>query len=174
MSQVALLRGINVGGKNKLPMAGLVKLFSDEGCSNVSTFIASGNVLFDAPPKLVAQLPQKIAAGIQKRFGLQVPLVLRTGQELAAAVARNPFKNIDPDQLHIMFLRDAAKGALDANRSPPDEFVLSGRELYLRLPNGAGRTRITNLYVDKALATISTQRNWRTLLKLVALSAKDG
>jgi uncharacterized protein (DUF1697 family) len=178
MSYVALLRGINVGGKNKLAMSDLVALFAAEGCTNVSTFIQSGNVVFDAPKKLAAQVPTHVEQRIQERFGLQVPVVVRTAAELSAVVERNPFLSAgaDADALHVLFLKDAPAArltrALDPARSPPDAFALVGREVYLRCPNGIGRTKLTNGYFDKALATVSTGRNWRTVLKLIALAGR--
>jgi uncharacterized protein (DUF1697 family) len=175
---VALLRGINVGGKNLLPMKALADMFRDEGATDVSTFIASGNVIFDAAPKLAAGLAPRIERRIAADFDLRVPVVLRSAAELATAVAKNPFvaRGADENQLFVMFLADApaaqATRALDPKRSPPDEFALVGRDLYLRLPNGAARTKLTNAYFDKALATVGTARNWRTTRKLLELATR--
>ena len=178
MRYVALLRGINVGGKNKLPMKALADMFRDEGADDVTTFIASGNVLFAATAKLAGTLASRIERRIDKDFGLRVPVVLRTAAELAAAVAKNPFvaRGADENELFVMFLAAKPSGAaereLDPKRSPPDEFALVGRELYLRLPNGAARTKLTNAYFDRVLGTIGTGRNWRTAQKLLELCGK--
>ena len=178
MTYVALLRGINVGGKNLLPMKALAGMFRDEGATDVSTFIASGNVIFSAPAKLAATVGPRIERRITADFDLRVPVVLRSSAELADAVARNPFvkKGVDESHLFVMFLAAApgaaAVRALDPKRSPPDEFAVVGRELYLRLPNGAARSKLTNAYFDKALATVSTARNWRTTQKLLALCSR--
>jgi uncharacterized protein (DUF1697 family) len=178
MTYVALLRGINVGGKNKLPMATLAKLFADEKCAAVSTFIQSGNVIFDAPAKAALTIGARVSKRIEDKLGLTVPVVVRAAAELASVPARNPFlkAGVDADELHVMFLADApaatAARALDPARSPGDSFALVGRELFLRLPNGAGRSKLTNAYFDKALATVSTARNWRTVLKLIELSTR--
>ena len=172
---VALLRGINVGGKNKLPMLELARLFEAAGASDVRTYIQSGNVLFRAPQKVASGLSSAVSKQIAARFGLRVPLVLRSAEELRRISARNPFlqRGEDPDALHVMFLADrpapARVLALDPKRSPPDEFAVRDKEIYLRLPNGAGRSKLTNDYFDRALATTSTSRNWRTVLKLVEL-----
>ncbi|HEY2749015.1 MAG TPA: DUF1697 domain-containing protein [Polyangia bacterium] len=174
---MALLRGINIGGKNKLAMPALADMFRDEGAADVTTFIASGNVLFDAPKKLAVTLAPRIERRIAADFALRVPVMLRSGGELAAAVARNPFvaRGADENELFVMFLAakpsGAADRALDPKRSPPDEFALVGKELYLRLPNGAARTKLTNAYFDKMLGTIGTARNWRTTRKLAELCA---
>ncbi len=174
-SHVALLRGINVAGKNKLPMAGLVELFSAAGCEDVRTYIQSGNVVFAASPKAAAQIPKIIADGIAARFGLRVPVVLRTSEELRAVSEGNPFlrSGSDAESLHVAFLADLPGrrlgAALDPRRSPGDAFELRGREIYLHLPNGVARTKLTNAYFDSALATTSTLRNWRTVLKLLEM-----
>lgn len=176
MRHVAFLRGINVGGKNKLPMATLAAMFSAEGAREVATFIQSGNVVFAAPKKLADEMGARIERRIGKEVGLRVPVVLRSADELAGVAANNPFlrAGCDEDQLHVMFLAArptaAQARALDPARSPGDEFALVGRDLYLRLPNGVARTKLTNAYFDKALATVATARNWRTVLKLIELS----
>jgi uncharacterized protein (DUF1697 family) len=171
---VALLRGINVGGKNMLPMKDLAALFVTSGCADVTTYIQSGNVVCKVPATGVAGLAAGVEAAIRKRFSLEVPIVLRTSAEVAEVAQANPFASADEDQLYVAFLKDRptakAIAALDPQRSPPDEFAVVGREVYLRLPNGAGRTKITNAYLDRTLGTVSTARNWRTVRKLVELS----
>ena len=172
---VALLRGINVGGKNKLPMKDLVGIFDEAGCVAVRHYIQSGNVVFDAAPTLAAKIPALVQTAIEKGFGLRIPLVVRSEKELLAAIAGNPFiaEGADPDALHVMFLGEqpakAAVAALDPDRSPPDTFVVKGREIYLSCPNGVGRTKLTNAWFDTKLAATSTARNWRTVLKLGAM-----
>jgi uncharacterized protein (DUF1697 family) len=169
----ALLRGINVSGKNILPMKDLARIFTEAGCAEVGTYIQSGNVLFSAPADIEAQLPETIARRIQADFGLRVPVLLRTLAELRAAAAANPFlaADVDPRALHVYYLRDApaadAVAALDPHRSPPDRFAVLGREVYLHLPNGMARTKLTNAWLDAKLNTVSTARNWNTLLKLI-------
>ncbi len=174
---VALLRGINVGGRNKLPMRDLTTIFIDTGCTDVVTYIQSGNVVFRAPAELATRIPKLITDGIAERFGLQVPVVMRSAAEIDAVVSTNPYLDIEPDltKLHVAFLADrpteAAVDALDPDRSPPDEFELHGREVYLHLPNGAARSKLTNAFFDSKLGTTSTARNWRTVLKLHDLTA---
>jgi uncharacterized protein (DUF1697 family) len=172
---LALLRGINVGGKNKLPMQDLIGVFAESGCEHVKSYIQSGNVIFDAAPDVAARLPDVIPARIADRFGYRTPVVLRTAGELAAVIPNNPFLGAGcaEDQLHVYFLADEADprrvGQLDPDRSPPDRFEVRGREVYLRLPNGMARTKLTNAYFDSKLATTSTARNWRTVTKLLDL-----
>jgi uncharacterized protein (DUF1697 family) len=172
---LALLRGINVGGKNKLPMTDLVALFAAAGCRDVRSYIQSGNVIFQADLEVVASLPDVITAAIAEKYGYQVPVVLRTAVQLGDVIRQNPFvaQGADEETLHVLFLADrpsvARVESLDLDRSPPDAFVVSGQEVYLRLPNGAGRTKLTNSYFDAKLATVSTGRNWRTVTALYAM-----
>jgi uncharacterized protein (DUF1697 family) len=172
---LALLRGVNVGGKNKLPMKDLVGMFAAAGCADVRTYIQSGNVLFKAPPALAAGIPVTIAERIAKRFGYHTPVVLRTALELVGVVAGNPFlkPGADENALHVLFLTSRPTSdqiaTLDPDRSPPDAFVVSGREVYLQLPNGVARSKLTNAYFDSKLAAMSTGRNWRTVNKLLAI-----
>lgn len=174
---VALLRGINVGGKNKLPMKDLRGLFEELGCTDVVTYIQSGNVVYAAPAALAKRIPEAAAEAIAGEFGLAVPVVTRSAAELHRVAERNPFldSGADPATLHVAFLagKPAARrmAALDPGRSPPDEYLVQGSEIYLRCPNGVARSKLTNAYFDTALATTSTARNWRTVLKLVELTS---
>src|SRR5262249_11233783 len=150
MKHVALLRGINVGGKNMLPMADLAKMFAAAGCADVKTYIQSGNVVFGADATTVKGLADRIAAAIARKFDLRVPVVLRSARERAAVIAGNPFlkRGVDEKALHVAFLAAspaaAAAAGLDPQRSPGDAFELRGRDIYLWLPNGVARTRLTN------------------------------
>ena len=105
-THIALLRGINVGGKNKLPMAALRACFEDTGCTNVRTYIQSGNVLFTADQALAAQTARNVSTAINTRFGYSVPVITRTIEELAATVARNPYARLDTEErfLSVAFL----------------------------------------------------------------------
>jgi uncharacterized protein (DUF1697 family) len=173
---VALLRGINLGGRNRLPMKDLAAMFGDAGCDAIETYIQSGNVVFRASRACATRLPGAIKKAISERFGFDTPLVMRTAAELHAVARTNPFlrAGADPDSLHVMFLADRPAAArlatLDPKRSPSDEFEVRGREIYLRCPNGLARTKLTNDYFDTRLATTSTVRNWRTVLKLIEMT----
>jgi uncharacterized protein (DUF1697 family) len=175
---VALLRGINVGGNNKLPMKELVAIFERAGCLGVRHYIQSGNVVFGAREELGRRISSLVAKAIARDHGFEVPVIVRTAAEIRKVAKANPFLrgdgDVEPKTLHVMFLADApAKdraSALDANRSPPDAFAIKGREIYLSLPNGAARTKLTNAYFDAALRTTSTARNWNTVLELARMS----
>jgi uncharacterized protein (DUF1697 family) len=169
--QLALLRAINVGGKNIVPMRDLTVIFQAAGCLNVRTFIQSGNVIFTPGPKTPAHLPAVVSTKISEQFGLRVPVILRTAKQLRETISHNPLPG-EEEALSVMFLADlpepAKVAALDANRSRPDRFFVRGREIYLHLPNGA-RSKLTNAWFDAQLSTVSTVRNWRTVNKLLSL-----
>jgi uncharacterized protein (DUF1697 family) len=173
---VALLRGINVGGNNKLLMKDLAALCGDCGCADVRTYIQSGNVVFGCTPAAAGKLAAKLSARILADFGLEIPVILRSAEALARVAEANPLlvPGKDVDRQYVMFLADtpakAAVAALDPQRSPPDEFAVVGSEIFLHLPNGAGRSKLTSAYFDAKLSTISTARNWRTLLTLIAMT----
>ena len=175
---LALLRGINVGGKNILPMKTLAAMFTQSGCTNVLTYIQSGNVVFDAAPGLIDNIPALITLEIEKHFGMRIPVILRTPDEMSATTHHNPFAEPGADEklLYVFFLADSPDARnvekLDAVRSHPDAFRVNDREIYLHLPNGAGRTKLTNAYFDSKLATVSTARNWRTVKALTELMAE--
>jgi uncharacterized protein (DUF1697 family) len=173
---IALLRGVNVVGKNRLPMKELAPLFEEAGAADVRTYIQSGNVLFTAAPSRVAGIPSLVSKAILDRFGFEPKILLRSAAELQAVASRNPFllAGKDPAWLHVVFLADAPPAAavarLDPARSPPDAFEVRGREVFLFLPNGMGRTKLGTDYLERTLATPCSARNWRTVLTLVELA----
>ena len=171
----AFLRGINVGGKHKVPMAELRAFFAELGASDVRTYIQSGNVAFRAAEAVAAEIAAGFAALTEARFGFAVPSAVRSAPELRAVLRANPFlaDGADEKALHVLFLTGepdpAAVAALDPQRSAPDAFAVRGREVYLHLPNGVARTRLTNAYFDRILGTTSTGRNWRTVATVAAM-----
>lgn len=169
---VALLRGINVGGRRKLSMTDLTAAFTAAGCSEVSTYIQSGNVVFVPPavdPESLVATLESVVAGMA---GFDVPVVVRSGAELARVVASAPFHDADPASLHVCFLgAEPSAGALGRFAEaavPPEAFHHSGLEVYLHLPGGMGRSRL-GLAVDR-LGVPVTVRNWKTVQKLTELA----
>jgi uncharacterized protein (DUF1697 family) len=173
---VALLRGINVGGKNSVPMKNLAAMFSDARCTDVVTYIQSGNVVFKATDKAAHRACSLVEKALLEQFGLTIPVVRRTAAELGKVARSNPFfeEGVTTLPLHVAFLADTPSDAraagLDPDRSPPDRFAVQGREIYLHCPNGLARTKLTNQYFDTKLGTTSTVRNWNTVLKLLELA----
>lgn len=176
---IALLRGINVGGKNRLPMKELANMFVDAGCDDVRTYIQSGNVLYRKNPTGNEDIPSLISASILGRFGYRIPIISRTAGEFREAVSANPFVKTDTeaDKLHVVFLQEVPEAtlveSLDPSRSPGDQFASLGREIYLYCPNGFAQTKLTNSYFDSRLSTTTTTRNWRTVLKLLEMATGD-
>jgi uncharacterized protein (DUF1697 family) len=172
---VMLLRGINLGGKNKLPMKALLPLLEGLGCAHPRHYIQSGNVVLQASAKRASTLAEKAAQAIATQFELTVPVVLRSADELRAVTRTNPYlkSGAELDTLHVMFLADEPErsrvAALDPQRSPPDTFEVRGRDIFLCLPNGVARSKLTNAYFDSQLDTVSTARNWRTVLTLIGM-----
>jgi uncharacterized protein (DUF1697 family) len=158
-------------------MAELRALFEEFGCSEVSSYIQSGNVLFRASPALAKKVPGLVQGALADRYGYHLPLVLRTARELATLAKKNPFLGlgIDTKSLHLMCLATtpspAQVAALEPERFQPDAFSLCGKDVFLHFPNGTARSKLTNAYFDKTLGTTSTVRNWNTLAKLVELSS---
>jgi uncharacterized protein (DUF1697 family) len=169
----ALLRGINLGSRNKVAMPDLRALFEDLGAEDVTTYVQSGNVVFRSD-RGAAELGRAIEREITKRLGLDVTVLLRTRAELAKVRDGNPFAGAEPKALHLTFLAKKPQTArvrgLDPKRSPPDEFRVVGREVYLHCPNGYGRSKLSNAYFEKQLGVAATTRNWNTVTKLAELT----
>jgi uncharacterized protein (DUF1697 family) len=166
---VALLRGVNVGGRT-LPMAELRELVESLGFGDVRTYIQSGNVLFSAPRKPKADV---LEAAIERRFGLQVDVMLRSPAELRRVIERNPFPDAERSKLHVGFMARkpaaATVAALDGDAFAPERFAIVGTDLYLHLPNGMGRTKLPD-YVLRRVKVPTTIRNWNTVSKLAELA----
>jgi uncharacterized protein (DUF1697 family) len=166
---VALLRGVNVGGR-KVPMAELRDVLEALGYGDVRTYIQSGNVVFSAKRPVAAS---SIERALEERFGMKIAVIIRTPGDLANAVERNPYPDADTSKVRVGFLASAPRAAvvktIDASGFLPEEFAAVGRELYLHLPNGLGRSKLPD-FVLRQLKVPATLRNWNTLTKLVELS----
>ena len=172
----ALLRGINLGARNKVSMADLKAVLTSRGFEEVVTYVQSGNVVLRSPPGEADDIAGAIEHAIADTFGFSVTVVLRTPGELQEIADGNPFADeSDPTKLLVVFLARApaasATARLDPDRSPPDRFSVRGREIYLHVPNGFGRSKLTLDYFERRLSVNGTVRNWRTLTKLLELTA---
>jgi len=173
MVYVALLRGINVGGKARVAMAALRDTCASVGCEDVVTYIQSGNVVLRS--SLTADgLRAALEAAIADGFGINPAVMIRTAKEMAAAVARNPYPEADGNNLHVGFLHAApgasVKKCLAAIDCEPEQLTVAGRDLYLHLPNGMGRANLP-VKMERCLRPAPvTVRNWRTVTTLVELS----
>ena len=159
---VALLRGVNVGGR-KVPMQDLRALFADLGHTAVRTYIQSGNVVFATKVRSPAAVRSALVAALERDFGFPVAVLLRSAAELTVVLERNPYGA----GAYVTFLDEAPDrklvAALDPRAFAPDEFEIAGREVYVRCPNGYGRTKINNTYFERKLATRATTRNLNTV-----------
>jgi uncharacterized protein (DUF1697 family) len=166
--QIALLRGINVGGNKQVEMARLRALMEELGYSDVRTYVNSGNVVFSGP----RQSEQQLEAAIAKTFGFEVPVVIRSRDELAEVVEANPLRDVatDPAKHLVVFCAAEASTDLDPADFAPETFATRGRELYLWAPGGIHASPLAKLLANKPLGGKSTARNWRTVEKLLALA----
>ena len=172
----ALLRGVNVGGKNRVPMADLRRRLGELAFEGVTTYLQSGNVILRSPAGSDAPGNQ-VRRAVREVAGIEIDVLVRTAEELSDIVGRNPFLSVEADhsKLHVLFCdREADEdhlAALDRNRSPGDTLAPSGREIFLHLAEGAGKTRLTLDYFERTLTIRGTARNWNTVMKLAALTA---
>ena len=156
-------------------MLELTAIFQDTGAGDIRTYIQSGNVVFTADRKVLAGFSSTVSSKIESRFGLKIPVILRTKKELESAVQQNPYRNRteNPKELHIVFLEKspepAAIAVLNPRHSPLDEFTVISKDIFLYCPNGLGRSKLTTAWFDSKLKTVSTIRNWRTVNALIAL-----
>lgn len=173
---ISLLRGINVGGKT-LKMDRLASLYESLGLRDVTTYIQSGNVLFNTAHADMGGLKATIENQIRDQFGLSVTVIIKDRRELAEIIERNPFVQMgraEVDKMHVTFLEGKPEEAwlerlpLDAGMG--DEFRVIGTEVYLLCPGGYGRTVLSNSFFEKNLQVRATTRNWRTVNKLYQIA----
>ena len=170
-----LLRGVNVGGNNKVPMARLRELAADLGYREITTYVQSGNLVVTAEAKQAAALEKSVADIIREELGVDIAVMVRSRKELATALDANPFAEIadDPARMVISFLasQPAAdkRNALDRNEFAPELFEFGDRCLYLWYPAGMGRSKMSAAPWDRRLGVRGTGRNVRTIAKLVEM-----
>jgi uncharacterized protein (DUF1697 family) len=182
---VALLRGINLAGHNKVPMTELRSVCAHLGLADVATYIQSGNVVFSSTVVDTAALTGEIERAIAAAFGFEVPVVLRSSEQLSDVMQANPFiaAGREAAVLSVGFLagvpgpeRVTVLLAHPLASPPPggDEFAVRGQEVFLHHPNGYGRSKLTTSYFDRQLGTSMTVRNWRTVTTLAEMTAGLG
>lgn len=172
--QIALLRGINVGGHNKVAMSTLRALFADLGLVNVTTLLQSGNFVFQSDRLAGAALERRLEKESAKRLALPIDYIVRGASQWAEIVARNPFPQAardDPSHLVVMCLKAAPKSAdveaLQASIRGPEIVRCVERQLYIVYPAGIGRSKLTGAAIESQLDVRGTARNWNTVLKLL-------
>ncbi|MFI6482520.1 DUF1697 domain-containing protein [Nonomuraea sp. NPDC050663] len=173
--QVALLRGVNVGGRNQVGMPALRELLEGLGYEDVKTHLQSGNVVYSsgkAPDRAAKEIEQALA----KELGVKVPVLVRTKTELAAIAKADPLGKVasDPALYLVTFLSDKPEAKkikeVDPEKYEPDVFKHVGQEIYVWCPNGVRNTKLTYSFWEKLLGVTATARNWRTVTKLLELA----
>ncbi len=173
---VALLRGINVGGKNRLPMQDLRELLTELGCERVSTYIQSGNAVFGSASEAEA-LSSDIQNSIAASFGFAPQVMVLTASSLDSIIADNPFVDevADPQLVHVSFLAREAESAdidrMNALCKDSESFHLTSRALYFHAPGGVGRSAFAKS-AEKLLGVATTSRNWRTTCKIAEMARR--
>ena len=174
---VAMLRSINVGGRNRVAMADLRAIADSLGYGDVSTYLQSGNLVFTgsgSPAEVGRSIEQRIAS----ELGLTVPVVVRTKVQLGRVLRDNPFalRVLDPKTVHVTFLTDRADAQKvaqlqeRAGQFGNDRFEVIGSNVYLHCPGGYGETKLNNSYLERRLGVTATTRNWRTVTTLAELA----
>ncbi|MCU0436141.1 MAG: DUF1697 domain-containing protein [Bacteroidia bacterium] len=176
---IALLRGINVSGKRLIKMDALKTLCHTLGFADTQTYIQSGNLVFRATEKKTSALETRLGEAIEKEFGFEVPVVIKSFPEFQRIVNNNPFihkKQINPEHLHITFLASEAEASLlqtiDPEKFLPDEFAVINDTVYLHCPNGYGNTKLHNTFFENKLKQTATTRNLKTCNVLCEMATK--
>jgi uncharacterized protein (DUF1697 family) len=173
--QIALLRGINLGARNRVSMPDLRELLTGLGHEDVKTLLQSGNVVLTSNETGEA-LEQALEQVIAKELGVESRVVVRTARELAGVVKRDPFADVadDPKRYQVSFLsakpQAAVVRALEAADVAPEQVAVSGREIYAWHPEGIQRSPLAKLLTDSKLGVTATARNWSTVTKLLELA----
>jgi uncharacterized protein (DUF1697 family) len=178
---ISMIRGINDSGQKKIMMTDLKTLYEELGLSEVITYIQSGNVIFNTGLIIpVKDLSVMIEEVIYKKYGFNVPVIIRTVDEMKAAIKANPFQNADvssPEKIYITFLEVKPHKAdvekINHAAFLPDRFIVIEREIYLNCAGGYGTTKLSNTFFENKLKVKATTRNWNTVNKLVELSTND-
>ncbi len=171
----ALLRGVNIGPGKRIAMPALREIAESLGHRDVETYLQSGNVVFTPAERAHGDLGRALEAAIADATGLDVPVLVRSGEDLARIVAANPYAVGDPTRVVVAFLGEAVAparlGLGDLASYAPDELTQIGRELFISVPNGQGRSKLMEALTKRRLPTVVTVRNWRTVVALAEMTA---
>lgn len=175
--KIAILRGINVGGKRKILMADLKELFERLGFTDIKTYIQSGNVIFNSPNQLSDNdISAKVEKSISDKYRFDVPVIVRSENELEQAVEKNPFykgEEVDINRLHLTFLKKIPtkenRLKTESYNYAPDEFIIDDKNVFVFCEGKYHQSKLTNSFFESKLKVAATTRNWKTVLKLVEL-----
>ena len=178
---ISLLRGINVSGQKLIKMDDLKAMYRQLNFQNIETYLQSGNVIFWDEKYDPSDLATTISSKIQKQFGFEVPVIVLNVDDLKAIIEANPFKDdlkMDQQFLHVTFLAADPKKidfeTITAKRSSGEEIVMIKKAVYLYCPNGYGRTKLTNNFLETKLRVGATTRNWKTVNELLKIAMGNG
>src|SRR5260370_9612355 len=174
---ISMLRGVNVGGHNKIKMDALRALYESMKLREAQTYVQSGNVIFRTDERDIARLAKRIEDGIGEKLGFRPDVILRTATEMREVIARNPFakrRGSEPSKLLVTFLgSDPGAGAREKIlqiKCDPEELRIEGRELYIYFPNGIGRSKLSWAGLEKTLKTPGTARKWNSVTKMLEMA----
>lgn len=178
---IVLLRGINVGSSRKVPMAELKVLCETLGLKNLQTYIQSGNLVFElASPEPIRELEERLQQAFTNTFGFEIPVLIRTSEEWAGSVAKNPFlieENVDIERLHLTCLKEVPAPVLlqkiKTYQYLPDRYEIIGRDVFIFCAAGFGTSKLTNPFFEAKLKVPATTRNWKTVMKLYEMTLSD-
>src|SRR5712692_12066511 len=176
---ISMLRGVNVGGHNKIKMEALRALYESLKLWEAQTYVQSGNVIFRTEERDIARLAKRIENGIERKFGFRPNVILRTAAEMREVIARNPFakrRGIEPGKLLVSFHAsdpgEEARERVRQMKCDPEEMRIEGREIYIYFPNGAGRSKLPWAGLGKMLKTPGTGRNWNSVTKMLEMAER--
>ncbi|BBH22876.1 hypothetical protein Back11_42210 [Paenibacillus baekrokdamisoli] len=177
-TNIALLRGINVSGQKLIKMEHLRALFAELHFQNIRSYIQSGNVIFDAPlESSTTLLGGLIEDAIKGTFGFDVPVIVRTVDEIEEVVTRNPFAGVElskEEKFYVSFLTEEptaeAIAKLDSFKNDVDDYIVQNREVYILCRVGYGNSLFSNNFLEKQLRVTATTRNWNTVNKLLSMT----
>lgn len=176
---ISILRGINVSGQKLIKMEALKQLYEKLNFENILTYVQSGNVVFSADNNKPKELEKIISAAIETEFGFDVPVIVLSAETLRKIAENNPFVNDnlrDPAFLHVTFLADKPgefdKESIIAKQQAEEEIAFATNAVYLYCPNGYGKTKLNNNFLENKLKVKATTRNWKTTNELIKLANK--
>jgi uncharacterized protein (DUF1697 family) len=176
---ISMLRGVNLGPHRRLKMEELRALYESLKLREPRTYVQSGNVIFKTEERDLAKLTKRIEAGIEKKFGFQSDVMVRTTAELKSVIARNPFakrRGIEPGKLLVTFLASdpgaEARAQVLQIKADPDEMRADGRELYTYFPNGMARPKVPWAAIERVLKLSGTGRNWNSVVNMLEMAEK--
>jgi uncharacterized protein (DUF1697 family) len=174
---ISMLRGVNLGPNRRVKMEALRSLYESLRLRDVRTYVQSGNVIFRTEERDIALMTKRLQKAIEKTFGFQCDVILRTTSELRGVIARNPFANrrgIEPSKLLVTFLTsdpgEEARKQVRKIKTNPDELWIDGREMYTYFPNGMARPKVSWAAIEKILKISGTGRNWNSITKLLEMA----